>query len=237
MSSNLPLIPFHLFFTSVILVISDDWFWYCLSSFLNFSLCSFILLSLVSIFVIDFDFFIWWNTGDFLKVIIYYFIWNKCPQSLHIISFFCVYFNALDETAIFSQFWRYGPVEASPILTVCIKALAGQLELDWMCVRALLGSNCVKVPWTVDMDWVSPVVCCDRAVLAGWLELQWSWAKARGPSAYHTRVPGWDCCSRVRWGCMILLGVVGGAVVGQGPVVCWTDCGRLVRTPGLWSYL
>lgn len=88
-----------------------------------------------------------------------------------------------------------------------------------------------------DMDWVSPVVCCGRAVLVGWLELQWAWAKARGPSAYHNSVPGRDCCSRVRWGCMILLGVVAGAVVGQGPVVCWTDCGRLVRTPGLWSHL
>lgn len=155
--------------------------------------------------------------------------------------FFCVYFNALDETTVFSQSWRCGPVQASPILTVCIKALAGQLELEWMWVRAVLGCNCVKVPWIagagVDMVCVSPVVCCDRAVLVGWLELQWAWAKARGPSAYHTSVPGRDCCSRVRWGCMILLGVVAGAVVGQGPVVCWTDCGRLVRTPGLCSHL
>lgn len=57
--------------------------------------------------------------------------------------------------------------------------------------------------------------------------------KAQGPSAYHTRVPGWGLLqqSQVRlhdppWGS-------GGAAGGQGPVVCWTDCGRLVRTPGL----
>lgn len=31
----------------------------------------------------------------------------------------------------------------------------------------------------VDMDWVSSVVCCARAVLVGWIELQWAWAKAR----------------------------------------------------------
>lgn len=36
---------------------------------------------------------------------------------------------------------------------------------------------------------------------------------------------------------MVHLRIVAGAVVGQGAVVCWTDCGRLVRTPGLWSRL
>ena len=31
------------------------------------------------------------------------------------------------------------------------------------------------------MGWEGPMVCCVRAALVGWLELEWAQAKARGP--------------------------------------------------------